>query len=142
MVVPPEYTAIAAYICGWCNFIGNAAGDASFANGFASFLSASLVASGYAPFDYQQQVGISIGILFLWTILNFFRIDRVGWVNNLAAFCHCASIVVIVISVLCLSKPLASGMFVFTNYNNTTGFSSKSYVACLGITVALFDFSG
>lgn len=30
-----EHAPFASYICGWFNFLGNAAGDASFASGFA-----------------------------------------------------------------------------------------------------------
>jgi len=35
MLAPKEWAPIASYICGWFNFIGNAASDASFAYGFA-----------------------------------------------------------------------------------------------------------
>jgi hypothetical protein len=33
---PPEWGPICSYVCGWFNFLGNAAGDASFAYGFAT----------------------------------------------------------------------------------------------------------
>jgi hypothetical protein len=46
----------ASYMTGWFNFLGNAAGDAAFANGFSSFLSAALVVSGRDPIGPYAQV--------------------------------------------------------------------------------------
>jgi amino acid transporter len=37
-LAPERWAPIASYICGWFNFLGNAAGDASFAYGFANFV--------------------------------------------------------------------------------------------------------
>jgi len=140
-LVPSQYTGICSYICGWTNFLGNAAGDASFANGWASFLSSALIASGYEGITAYDQVGTSIAILFVWSFLNFFRVDKVGWVNNLAAICHTGSIVIIIIVILAKGEH-TTGAFVFTAYNNDTGVTSHSYVGALGVTAALFSFAG
>jgi hypothetical protein len=35
MMANDKWAPFASYICGWFNFMGNAAGDASFAFGFA-----------------------------------------------------------------------------------------------------------
>lgn len=35
MLATPRWSPVTSYICGWFNFLGNAAGDASFAFGFA-----------------------------------------------------------------------------------------------------------
>lgn len=142
MLVPPEWAPIASYTCGWANFLGNAAGDASFANGFGSFLSAALVSSGYDAITPKGQVGTSIAFLLIWSFLNFFRIDRVGWVNNLAALVHTASIIITIVAVLAMPSKLSSGSFVFGGYYNDTGFESHSYVGALAITTALFTFAG
>ena len=45
-VAPPKYASAYSYLTGWSNWLGNAAGDAAFASGWASFVSAALVASG------------------------------------------------------------------------------------------------
>ena len=37
-LAPERWAPLASYICGWFNFLGNAAGDASFAYGFANFV--------------------------------------------------------------------------------------------------------
>eukprot|EP01035_Chromulina_nebulosa_P019809 gene19809-25753_t len=46
MIVPIKSSTIAAYICGWSNFIGNAAGDATFAYAFSDFLNAAINIQG------------------------------------------------------------------------------------------------
>jgi amino acid transporter len=40
MLASPEWAPALSYLCGWFNFLGNAAGDACFAYGFASVLTA------------------------------------------------------------------------------------------------------
>lgn len=42
MLASAEWAPFASFYCGWFNFIGNAAGDASFAFGFAQVLAATI----------------------------------------------------------------------------------------------------
>ncbi len=141
-LVSEEWSPICSYITGWFNFIGNAANGASYANGFVSFLSAAMVTGGGKGISPQDQVGVSIVFLFLWTVLNFFRIDQVGWVNKIAAITHVGSIFVIIIACLTLTPEYTSGEFVFGKYFNNTGFESKGFVCTIGITVALYTIAG
>jgi len=120
-LAPREHAPLWAYTCGWFNFAGNAAGDASFASGFASLVAAGAYVSNGTKITTEQQVGISIGCLIIQTILNFFRIDQVGWVNGLAAIAHVGSIIIIFVALLSLTPQLGSGSFVFTEYFSNTG---------------------
>jgi amino acid transporter len=129
-------------VCGWANFIGNGAGDASFANGWAAFLSAAVVASGGEAISTQSQVGVSIAILLFWSLLNFFRVDQVGWLNNLAAVFQFASIFLVFIVLLARAPVHSSVHYIFTQYYNETGFTSRSYVVAAGLTTSLFTFAG
>ena len=45
-LVPSKYAPLASYICGWFNFLGNAAGDASFAFFFAQYFNSAVAVSG------------------------------------------------------------------------------------------------
>eukprot|EP01032_Pedospumella_encystans_P027426 gene27426-30999_t len=93
-LVPVKYAPLASYVCGWFNFVGNAAGDSSFAYFFAQFLNSAIKVSGGNPYfddvtdNEDNTVGISIAILLVWSLLNVFRVDQVGWINNVAAFLH------------------------------------------------------
>ena len=145
-LAPEKWAPLAAYITGWTNFLGNAAGDASFANGFATFMSSAMVASGYSKDGFWtsngMQVAVSIVVLLVWSLLNCVRIDQVGWVNAVAAGVQVASLVIIVVVLLVLSPRLATANYVFFDYYNDTGFPSQTYVTVLGMTAALFSFSG
>ena len=124
--------------------MGNAAGDASFAFAFVTFLNASVILSNGNGIEAKPQVGIAIFILVVWSVLNFVRIDQVGWINNLAAVAHLSSMIIIVVALLSLPArgTLNTSNFVFTDYENYTGFTNKSYVSAVGITAALFYFAG
>eukprot|EP01038_Epipyxis_sp_PR26KG_P014579 gene14579-19579_t len=141
-LVPKDIAPLASYICGWFNFLGNAAGDASFAVTFAQVLNAGVQLSYDTPFSDYATVGISIITIFVWSFLNMLRIDNVGWINSLAAICHSGGILIIIIVILAVPKSLNTGEFVFTSYYNDTGFSSQSYVIAIGLLTGLFAFSG
>jgi amino acid transporter len=54
-VVPPEHVAVWAWIIGWCNFLGQAAGVASLAYSIAQMVTAAVVMNstivdGVAPY--------------------------------------------------------------------------------------------
>lgn len=69
-LVPAKYAPLASYICGWFNFVGNAAGDSSFAFFFAQFLNSAIVVSGGKPYfdddvdNEDNTVGVSAVNLF------------------------------------------------------------------------------
>lgn len=142
MIVPSRWNPVASYITGWINFLGNAAGDATFAASWAAFISASVEANGGAPLDTPSQVGLSIAVLLVWTLLNCFDVDSVGWVNNVAAFVQVTTVVILIVGLLTVSKELNTSEFVFTYYYNSSGWKSASYVSSVGLLTAMFSFSG
>ena len=141
-LVPPHLTPIASYICGWTNFLGNGAGDAAFAYSWATFLSAAVVMSGGATITSQDLVAISILILLVWSGLNFFRIDKVGMFNNMAVIAHMGTIGLMFFALFAGSKKLQSAEWVFTSYNNETGFNNQGYVLVMGLLTSVYCFSG
>ncbi|CAF1516919.1 unnamed protein product [Didymodactylos carnosus] len=162
-LVPIKYSPIASFICGWFNFLGNVAGDAAFSSGFASLINAAVVLNSaqnvanvanvtdvinvtlpsinQAPLNINTQVGVSIGVTALWSIQNALRIDKQGWLNNLAAFVQVGSTITIVAVILIMTKYRASARTVFLTTYNTTGFTF-GYVCIIGILSTLFSFSG
>lgn len=151
-IVPEKWAPLASYICGWWNFLGNTAGDASFAAGFAAFLSSALVASGYDKIPAVHQVWVAILVLLLWSLLNCFRIEKLAFVNNFAAVCHVASILLVIIGCLvCAGQPgstgIQTGSFVFGGYYNDSGWDDtvpvqKGYLLSCGIVFSIFLFAG
>ena len=85
MVVPKDWNAICSYTCGWTNFLGNAAGDATYSWSWTQFLAACISLSGGEQLSIASQVAISIAVLLIWTFLNGFNVAEIGWVNSIAA---------------------------------------------------------
>ena len=137
--------------------IGCFAAISSFGYGFANFLNAALLSTpgcaflSFASASNEGMVACSITCVAVWTALNCVRIDKVGWLNELAAVLHLASIATISVLVLVLpvavnSAPdntrLASISSVFTQWSNDTGFESPVYVVCIGLLYGLYGFEG
>jgi amino acid transporter len=141
-VVPEKYAAVWSYTCGWFNYLGNSAGDAAFAYSFAQQMNAAIELSGGSGYSDKATSAVAIAILLLWSLLNILRIDKVGFMNNFAAFSQGAVIVILLLAVLIVPDRLATADYVFTKYYNDTGFKSKSYVVCIGLLTSLFSFAG
>ena len=105
-------------------------------------LNAAVTASGGEQYSSQATVGFSIIVIIIWSLLNCFRVDQLGWINNMAAFIQLSSVIFIVFALLCIPKTLNPSSFVFTQYHNETGFGDSSYVICIGILFSLFSFTG
>jgi len=78
MLANKEWAPFASYICGWFNFIGNAASDASFAFGFAQVLTAAVAlgTDGETRWGLGTQVFIAIGVSAIWALKNLMRVDH------------------------------------------------------------------
>eukprot|EP00475_Leptophrys_vorax_P009803 TRINITY_DN16495_c0_g3_i1.p1 TRINITY_DN16495_c0_g3~~TRINITY_DN16495_c0_g3_i1.p1 ORF type:complete len:551 (-),score=124.44 TRINITY_DN16495_c0_g3_i1:199-1851(-) len=147
LLAPPGWGPFLSYVTGWFNFLGNAAGDASFAYGFASVVAAghNILVDADQALSSGAIVGIAIALLVVWMFLAATRIDQQGWVNNFAIFWQLSAIVVIIVCISVQASNAAvtqSASFVFTEFYNATGYDSVGYVALLGLLTSLFTFSG
>ncbi|CDW88429.1 apc amino acid permease [Stylonychia lemnae] len=144
MMAPPKWAPFASYICGWFNFLGNAASDASFAFGFAQVVSAAihLGTRGDIEVPVIGQVGLAVAVSFLWALKNIMRVDHQGWFNNASAIYQLTSTFVVVIVLLIVSPRLSSSDFVWTQYNNGSNLPNVPYSCCIGLLMCLFSFSG
>eukprot|EP00759_Apiculatamorpha_spiralis_P052262 PhF_6_TR5649/c0_g1_i1/m.8253 len=70
----PRWAPLWSYITGWLNFLGNAAGDASFGYSFATLFNAALIASGAQKMEVSGMVGVSILAVLVWSCLNILKI--------------------------------------------------------------------
>lgn len=59
-VVPPEHVAIWAWVIGWCNFLGQAAGVASLAYTIAQMIFAAVVMNQTGSSDFSPYVQITL----------------------------------------------------------------------------------
>lgn len=143
LMAPPAWAPLASYVTGWLNLLGNVAGDATFAWGFAQLCAGP---AGDPTHNINQQVGIAIGVCVFWAVVNVLRVDQQGWLNNLAAFIQTAGTLVIFIVMLSMgakNNTLSPSYWVWTLWYNNSGWSGvDGYVALMGMIGALFSFAG
>ncbi|CAF1531101.1 unnamed protein product, partial [Adineta ricciae] len=147
-LVSPRRAPLASFICGWFNFVGNVAGKLNTLNSqldkidcFASIVNAAFVLDGKPPLNIHIQVGISVGITFIWAVQNALRIDQQGWLNNIATFIQICSTIGTVLVLFLMTPQRATVSDVFTSTYNETGFPFI-YVCFISILSTLFSFSG
>ena len=150
-LVPLRYASLASYCTGWINWVGNASGNAAVAYSFSLFLKAALQASRIPAYSDAAAVIISIGVSWVWTLLNWISVADLAAFNNGAALFHGASLVIIIVVLFATAQPLQSASWVFFDYENLTGFTDdakekplndKSYVGAMGVLTACYYFSG
>ena len=78
MLANKKWAPSLSYICGWFNFLGNAAGDASFSYGFASLVAASdsFRKNDGSVWENYQLFLLCIFVTFIWAIKNCVKIDK------------------------------------------------------------------
>ena len=162
-LAPPRLAPTISYVCGWASYLATTGASATFAYSFAAMCSA-LAAAVAAPegafdlpasadpppiedgaftgFGSGETVGIALGVLTVWALINGLRIDQQGWVVNVGAVVQVASTIVLMAVVLALAPELNSASFVVTEFYNGTGWDSTGYVVLLGLLYSLFAFTG
>eukprot|EP00347_Sterkiella_histriomuscorum_P006675 403351864 len=139
-----SWAPVNSYVCGWLYLIGNIACDSSFAFGFSQMLTAiiQMGSEGRIIISQGVQVFIAILILFFWALKNGMRLDKQGWFNNGSAVYQLVSTIVIVLVIVLFSQSISSHEFVWTTYNNETGFNSVLYVCLIGVLMSSYGMSG
>jgi amino acid transporter len=139
---PVEDAPFWSYWAGLSNWLGYVISASAFASGLATLLSGVLQVSGYDALSSGVKVAVSIGALFIWSLLSCIRVDGVGWVNNFAAFVQIFTTLFILFCLFILTPQLNSADFVFFSYYNATGFTDNSYVVVISIMFSIFGVTG
>ena len=142
VLAPRHWALLSAYWTGLFNWLGNSAGDASFAYIFAQMISSALSTGGAPALTRSQNVLIAISVLLVWSLINCLKIQSIGWVNNIASFIQAATIISLVVIVLVIAPKLNKGPRAVSEYNNDTGFDQTYYVIILGLLFPLYGFIG
>ncbi|OAD06931.1 hypothetical protein MUCCIDRAFT_34232 [Mucor lusitanicus CBS 277.49] len=139
-----DWVPLACWVTGWCNWIGLCFGISSVDLGLSQFI-AGVVSVWYVnanPLSVYAQYGIFVGILIIHGIINSVAVSWNGVMNQGAFFANMLGIGFIVIVGLALTKPLASGDFVFTQFYNGSGFGSNGFAFLLVILQSQYTLSG
>lgn len=131
-----EDAALASYITGWLNFLGQVAGDCSIAYGLGSLAGAILGSSE------RSTTAFSMLLILCWSALCCLDAEHHSMFSLAGGVILVASPLVIATTVLASRSSFRSSDFVFLTTNNETGISSFFYVALIGMLMTSFSFTG
>ncbi|KAI8336017.1 amino acid/polyamine transporter I [Blakeslea trispora] len=142
-LAPTEWIPIMCYITGWCNWLGLTVAIASADLGLAQFMSSVI---GIRNPDYDAgiywQYGIFLVILFIHGLINSMHIKYNGFFNQASLYWHLAGTLLIIVVALALTPNKPSAKWVFTYFENDTGFSSDAYAFLIGLLQSQYTLSG
>ncbi|CAO3591641.1 unnamed protein product [Absidia cylindrospora] len=142
-LAPTEYVPLACWITGYCNWLGLTVAITSANLGLAQFLSS--VISIHNPdynVDIYWQYGIFLVISFVHGLINSVSVKYNGFFNQTSLYWHVFGTLLIIIVSLALTPNKASAEWVFTYFENDTGFSSNGYAFLLGLLQSQYTLSG
>ncbi|MEV6107503.1 amino acid permease [Streptomyces sp. NPDC051940] len=127
---------------GWLNLLGLLGAIAGIDYGAALFTGAFMnLQWGFTPTP-EKTLAIFAVILLVHAVLNLFGVRLVSILNSVSVWWHLIGVVVIVGALVIVPSEHQSAGFVFTEFNNGTGWSSPFYVAAIGLLLAQYTFSG
>ncbi|KAI8082772.1 amino acid/polyamine transporter I [Halteromyces radiatus] len=142
-LAPPEWVPLACWVTGYCNWLGLTVAITSADLGLAQFLAS--VISIHNPeynVDIYWQYGIFLVICFVHGLINSISVKYNGFFNQTSLYWHIIGTLLIIIVALILTPNKASAKWVFTFFENDTGFSSNGYAFLLGLLQSQYTLSG
>ncbi|KAF9085023.1 hypothetical protein BGX27_003640, partial [Mortierella sp. AM989] len=138
----PDWVPLASWIVGYTNWLGLAMAIASTDLAMAQFLSSLItMTSGYEASTYVI-FAIYVGIIILHGFVNSMAIRLNGIFNVISVWWHVLGTALIVIVLLATTSTKQSASFVFTHWENNTGWDSGFYVFMLGLLQSQYTLSG
>ncbi|KAH8913378.1 hypothetical protein BT69DRAFT_1344675 [Atractiella rhizophila] len=146
MLASPGQSAIAAWITGWFNLLGQVAVTTGISYGCSNFIATTATLhTGFEP-NSRHVIGIYAGVLVSQGLINTFGVHLLKYLNNASVVFHSAGIFSIAVAVLAKAPKLQSASFVFGKFVDATGVgedgvgwgqrASKAYVAVIGMTLS------
>lgn len=142
MMASDKYKPILSYICGIANFLGNGMSDAYFAHHTVEILAAIVFIRNGSTLTNEIKFLFSLIFLTIWTSISCLRVNQIGGANNYISAITLLLTIIILISLPSIAPSLNTTTYVFTHFNNTTGFENPAYVAMLSMVVSIFSFTG
>jgi amino acid permease (GABA permease) len=131
-----------SWFTGWFNLLGQVAVTAGIDYGFALFFTIFLnMTTGYKTTAGYILI-IYAAILFVHGLLNTFGVRIVSFLSDVSAYWHVLGVICIAIVLAVVPSHHASASFVFTKFENLSGFSHGWYVLFIGLLMAQYTFTG
>ncbi|CAO3637505.1 unnamed protein product [Mucor fragilis] len=142
-LAPPEWVPIMCWLTGWCNWLGLTVAITSADLGLSQFIASIINISdpNNNPSIYWQY-GIFVVIAVVHGIINSVSVKYNGFFNQTSLYWHLVGTLLIVIVALVLTPNKPSAQWVFTHFQNETGFSSGGYAFLIGLLQSQYTLSG
>ncbi|KAK4513002.1 Protein gts1 [Mucor velutinosus] len=154
-LAPPEWVPIMCWLTGWCNWLGliilyhvklihfYVVAITSADLGLSQFIASIINISdpNNSPSIYWQY-GIFVVIAVVHGIINSVSVKYNGFFNQTSLYWHLIGTLLIVIVALVLTPNKPSAQWVFTHFQNETGFSSGGYAFLIGLLQSQYTLSG
>jgi amino acid transporter len=134
-----------SWFTGWFNLLGQVAVTAGIDFGLAYFADFWLNLEFNYPTTPIAIIAIYAVVLFIHGLLNTFGVGLVAFLNNVSVWWHLLGVLIIVTVLFLVPKSHNSVSYVFTHFENQTGFSfplAGAYVALTGLLNAQYTFTG
>jgi len=137
-----EWGPFASWVSGWCNLLGQIAGVASGGYAGATIFAQIIGLSTGVKVSNKEILGLYALMLVIAGVVNTMAETLLTALCYVSVFWQIAGTIVIVVWTLVSAPTLKSAEWVFTSYNNDTGFDSIGYVALVGTLAAASVFTG
>ena len=134
-----------SWFTGWFNLLGQVAVTAGIDFGLAYFVDFLLNLWWSYPTKPVAIIAIYAVVLFIHGLMNTFGIALVALLNNVSVWWHLLGVAIIFIVLFLVPKNHNSVSYVFTHFENQTGFSfqlAAAYVFLTGLLNAQYTFTG
>ncbi|TFK38346.1 APC amino acid permease [Crucibulum laeve] len=145
-----ENAALASWITGWFNLLGQVAVTTGISFACANFVStACTLKTSFVPTP-NTTIGIYAAVLFTQGLTNTFGVHLLHYLNNISVWWHAVGTFSLAVAILAKAPHHQSGHFVFRTFIDGTGAAgegwgsraSNAYVAVIGILMAQYTLTG
>ncbi|ORX57004.1 amino acid transporter [Hesseltinella vesiculosa] len=143
-LAPAEWAPLAAWITGYCNWLGLTVAITSTDLGLAQFMS-SVISIRNPDTSFTSvywQYGLFLAIALLHGLINSVSVKYNGFFNQASLCWHLVGLLLIIVVSLALTPNKASASWVLTFFQNHTGFSSNSYAFLIALLQSQYTLSG
>ncbi|KAG0081055.1 hypothetical protein BGZ90_010373 [Linnemannia elongata] len=144
-LAPLKLRRVSSWFVGWLHFAAFVTGASSCAFAFALFSTAAIqIATGHVP---QRWITVLIHIIIstLFGAINAYNIniDMIsGTCNIIRIVWHVLGPIIVLLTIATANKAPPSATWVFTHFENQTGWSSSFYVTLIGLSQGAFTMTG
>lgn len=131
-----------AWVVGWFNFMGEVAVTTAVDYGAAVTWTALLNLTVGLEVTPMTTFVAFVVILLLHGLLNAFGVNLVQMLSTVSAWWHLAGVAIIVAVLVLVPDHHQSASWVFTHFENNTGWTSSFYVFLMGLLMAQYTFTG